>query len=104
MIYKTEKDIDHLKKWCETNEIIKKFNYYYNYCHIENDNIIICYSQYEFNISFHFRLCFTKNSLLKFKYIYRWYHTYHIYYYQIILLSDVLSEIRINKINSLLQE
>ena len=102
MIYKTEKDIEGLKKWCETQEFIKSRNYTHSFCEIENDNLLISYSYSNDDVpSFvYFRICFTEEALFELKKMYNVYYTNTEHY--IILLSDILSEIRVNKINSLL--
>jgi len=100
MNFKEEKDILDLKKWCDEHKLIKEGIYSYQYFDISDVYLKIVYFSEDLWEDMDFIFFFEEkeynnyNSTLE---------PYTLEPYRSYLLSNVLSEIRLNKINSLLQ-
>jgi len=95
MIYKTEKDILEIRKWCDGHELLKCNNYVYQNFDCNETRLRINYFVPDTYKTVYFILHFSKDLFNK----YSKYGTYH----PIFLLSDVIMEIRNKKLEFLLK-
>ena len=98
MVYKTGKDIEGLIKWCSLHHSTQNHNY--TYSHFEQDDVSLYIVFYDADIweGVYFKFYFNEKI-----YQFNINNLQSLNIFQKFLLSDVLSEIRLNKITSLLQ-
>lgn len=101
MNLKEEKDILDLKKWCDEHKLIKEGIYYYQYFDISDVYLKIVYFSEDLWEDMDFIFFFEEKEYNKYTSKLEPYTLLEPYISY--LLSNVLSEIRLNKINFLLQ-
>ena len=102
MIYNTEEDILEIRKWCDGHELLKCHNYSYQYFDCNETRLKINYFDIDIWEGVYFILYFNEEFFLTDSTRYR--ESDSTDYYPTFLLSDVLMEIRNEKLEFLLKQ
>lgn len=101
MIYNTEEDILKIRKWCDKHELLKFHNYSYHYFDCNETRLRINYFDADILVGVYFIFYFSEEFFPTYSKISN--NLDSIDYYPTFLLSDVLIEIRNEKLEFLLK-
>jgi len=102
MIYNTEEDILEIRKWCDKHELLKCHNYSYQYFDYNETRLRINYFDADIWVGVYFIFHFSEEFFPTYSKISN--NLDSIDYYPTFLLSDVLIEIRNEKLEFLLKQ